>query len=86
MDAYDQMYIAGSEELEREIKVKPIKQNFRIFQEKPGVISKDKCWVCICGNFMYINDTLEGLINLLNTEWENDKHLIGYADVNEMLY
>lgn len=34
-------------------------------------------WVCICKEYMYIGKTLEELIHTINTEWEQDKHLIG---------
>lgn len=46
-----------------------------IFKEKPGVISKNEVWVCIHDSWIYIADTLEELVNILNTEWEADKHL-----------
>lgn len=48
----------------------------KIFKEQAGVITKDECWVCLCDCYMYMADTLEQLIEVLNTEWEDDKHLI----------
>jgi len=48
----------------------------KIFQEKPGIISKEKCWVAILnGTWLYTSDTLFGLIRQLITEWKHDKHL-----------
>jgi hypothetical protein len=49
----------------------------KIFKEKPGVISVKHCWVAIGGGYMYIEDTLLGLIWLLITEWKHDRHLVG---------
>lgn len=49
----------------------------RIFKENAGVISPEECWVCIHGPYMYVADTLEGLVQVLNTEWEWDRHLVG---------
>jgi hypothetical protein len=51
----------------------------RIYQEKAGVISEGECWVCICEGYLYTNESLEGLIKMLNTEWKHDKHLVGYS-------
>lgn len=49
----------------------------RIFEEEAGVISSNKIWVCICEGYLYTADTLKELIELLNTEWKQDRHLIG---------
>ena len=49
----------------------------RIFKERPGVISKESVWVCIHEEYMYVADTLEALVAILNTEWEHEKHLVG---------
>lgn len=49
----------------------------RIFLQESGVISKNDCWVCICEGYMYIEERLEDLIRVLNTEWKLDKHLVG---------
>lgn len=46
-----------------------------IFQEKPGVISEGPIWVAIHQCWLYTADTLEQLIIILYTEWEDDKHL-----------
>lgn len=49
----------------------------RIYKEEVGVISPDECWICICKEYFYTADTLEELIEVLNTEWEDDEHLVG---------
>lgn len=51
--------------------------DFRIFKEMAGVISPEDCWVCICEGYLYTADTLEHLIDVLNTEWKLDRHLVG---------
>jgi len=48
---------------------------FRLFREEAGVISKEKCWVCVCEGYLYTADTLEDLIQVLNIEWKQDKWL-----------
>jgi hypothetical protein len=49
----------------------------RIFQDKLRVISERDIWVCICEGYLYVADTLEDLIRVLNSEWKHDKHLVG---------
>lgn len=49
----------------------------KIFKEKPGVISEKGCWVCTHNAYVYTANTLEELIEILNTEWEDDKYLAG---------
>ena len=49
----------------------------RIFKEDAGVISDEACWVCIHKGYLYTAATLEELIEVLNIEWEDDKHFIG---------
>lgn len=34
-------------------------------------------WVCIDGPYLYMHETLRGLNHILNTELEDDKHLVG---------
>ena len=34
-------------------------------------------WICICEGYMYESETLDGLIQKLNTEWKLDKHMVG---------
>ncbi len=48
----------------------------RIFQEKPKVIGDEAVWVCIHDGYLYTANTLEELVEVLNTEWEHDKHLV----------
>jgi hypothetical protein len=48
-----------------------------IFKEKAGVISEKECWICIHSCYLYSADTLERLIEILNNEWEHDRHLAG---------
>jgi len=50
---------------------------FLIYKEKAEVISKNECWICMYNEHMYEHDTFKGLINLINTEWKNDRHLVG---------
>ena len=49
----------------------------KIFKEKAGVISKGPVWVVINKGYLYIHDTLIGVMWLMITEWEHDKHLVG---------
>ena len=49
----------------------------RIFKEKARVIPPREIWVCIHGGYLYTAATLEELAEVLNTEWEQDKHLCG---------
>jgi hypothetical protein len=51
--------------------------DFRIFEEKAGVISPKACWVCIAEGYLYSADTLEKLVGVLNREWKQDRHLVG---------
>ena len=46
-----------------------------IYKEAAGVISKKDVYVCTHESWMYIGDTMDELILILNTEWEHDKHL-----------
>jgi hypothetical protein len=46
-----------------------------IYKERAGTMSKKSCWVCIHEGYMYISDTVRGLIEILNEEWEHDKWL-----------
>lgn len=47
-----------------------------IFQEEPGVLSKDPVWVCIHKGYLYTHTELAGLFEILHTEWEDDKYLV----------
>jgi len=46
-----------------------------IFKQAAGVISKEDVYICIHEGWMYIGNTMDELILILNTEWEFDKHL-----------
>ncbi len=46
-----------------------------IFQEEAGVICDDRVWVCMHDEYIYTADTLEELVKVLNTEWEDDSNL-----------
>ena len=48
----------------------------KIYKEKPGVISKKAVWCCMHNGYLYVANTIEGLINVLNTEWEYSKYLL----------
>lgn len=47
----------------------------RIFEDTSKDISSKNIWVCICEGYLYTADTLDELIEILNTEWKHDKHL-----------
>jgi hypothetical protein len=34
-------------------------------------------WICIHGEYIYASESIYGLIDILNTEWEHDKHIAG---------
>lgn len=40
----------------------------KIFKEKAGIISENEVWVCIHNCYLYIADTLEKLIDILNID------------------
>jgi len=42
-----------------------------------GIISKTPLWVISHGGFMYINETLLGVIKTMATEYKDDNHLVG---------
>lgn len=46
-----------------------------IFLQKAKVISEYPLWVCTHGDYLYTAKELGELIDILNTEWEHDKHL-----------
>ena len=52
-------------------------KKMKIYLQEKGVIGKEDCWCCIHEGYLYIADTLEELVTVLNTEWEHDKHLVG---------
>ena len=53
------------------------KPPMKIFKEKPGVISRNACWVCLHKEYLYTSSTLLGLLRKVITEWNHDLHLVG---------
>lgn len=49
----------------------------RIYKEQAGVISEGEVWVCMCDCFMYTADTLEELVDVLNTKWRHESQIVG---------
>jgi|TARA_B110000240_G_C13453445_1_gene433566 hypothetical protein len=50
----------------------------KIYKEKAGVISTQSCWVCLDKKgYMYLDNTLHGLLWEVITEWRQDKHIAG---------
>jgi len=49
----------------------------RIFREKPGVIGPRACWVAIDRPWLYMADTLPGLLWQILTQWRHDRHMVG---------
>lgn len=48
----------------------------KIFKEKPNIISEKAVWVCFSHEYMYISETLFGLLYIILSEWKHDTHLI----------
>lgn len=49
----------------------------RAFKEEPGVIGKQAVWVCYCEGYLYLGDTLLGLIKEMVTGWRKGRNLVG---------
>lgn len=49
-----------------------------IFKERRGATDKTPCWVAIDDSWLYIERTLLCLVWTLITEWQSDKHIVGY--------
>ncbi len=49
----------------------------KIFREKAGIISVDRCCVAYHKGYLYTADTLLQLLWTVLTEFNNDKHLVG---------
>ena len=47
----------------------------QIYKQDAGIISDMDIWCCIHNEYLYIGDTLDELIHILNTEWEHDKYI-----------
>ncbi len=56
-----------------------LRNNFpmKISKESPGVISNTPIWVAIEGSYLYTSETFLGLLKILLTERNQDKHLVG---------
>lgn len=50
---------------------------FHIICEPPGVISKDRCWVCIHEAWMYTSESFLGLLREMIAGWKHNKNLWG---------
>lgn len=49
-----------------------------IYREIPGVLAETAVWVCLDSEgFMYMADSLAGLLRVVATPWRQDKHLVG---------
>lgn len=48
-----------------------------IHQEREGVLSMGRVWVGMIPGYLYIADTLPGLLWQMITEWKHDRHLAG---------
>jgi hypothetical protein len=70
-------YINRNKLASEETKTYESQNNFRIFKEKPGVISINECWCCISEGYLYTADTLEDLLVMLNSEWKHENHIVG---------
>ena len=49
-----------------------------LYLEKSGVISQNSCWVCFYSSYMHADESLARLLWSLLTEYESDKHLVGW--------
>lgn len=68
MDRNDLLLIIGRH-------LEKMDENFSIRREKAGVISEEAVWVCCCDGYLYMHETLAGLAQTLDTEWQHDDHL-----------
>lgn len=49
----------------------------KIFREKAGIISEKPIWICYHSTYMYVGDSLIGLLWEMATKWNNDHNLVG---------
>ena len=52
-----------------------------LFRERVGVISPGPCWVCTYGGvpgWLHANEGLLPLLWEVITEWQADRHVVGY--------
>lgn len=50
---------------------------FTVTCERPGVISRGRCWICIHEAWMYTSESFLGLLREMITGWKHDKNLWG---------
>lgn len=64
---------------ERREKMKDFLYRFKIYKEKPDVISQNACYIIFDRRYGYFygSESILGLLKIISTEWKNDKHLIG---------
>ncbi len=52
---------------------------YKLYKEMAGIFSENPIWVFIdSGGYLYTHESLIKLIYLVITEWQHDKHLVGY--------
>lgn len=49
----------------------------KIFREKAGVISQKPLWVMLDGPWLYLSESIHGLIWEVITGWRKDRNLVG---------
>lgn len=50
---------------------------FYLRRERARVLARGPVWALSAGGYLYLSDTLLGLIKTVVREWESDKHLVG---------
>ena len=56
-------------------------RNFRIWRERPGVVSPGHAWCCAYDGvpgYLHINETLAGLLRDVFTNFRGEENLVGY--------
>lgn len=48
-----------------------------VIEEQDADIVYNSTWICTHEKYEYMADSLESLVHILNTEWEEDQHLVG---------
>jgi len=49
----------------------------KICREPPGVLGPRACWVAIDGPWLYLSESLLGLLLEIVAEWRSDRNLVG---------
>lgn len=49
----------------------------KLWRSRPGEISPEPCWCLLQEEYLYIHDTLLGVLWLMLTEYRDDRHLWG---------